>query len=99
MEFILCFSFLVILAGVGIGWYVMDGIPKAQKKAMVEGFGSLGDLRGKTLAQISAVVGKPSGRASIAGSKVTYSWSTRGYYVTLEFDGDICQGVVSEIEN
>ncbi len=86
-----------ILLGVFIGYWIIYGYPKSQANALRQKFVNLGTLQGKTRAQIEAVAGKPSSWASLIGNKSTYTWSTSRYHITLRFNGDICEGVTSEI--
>lgn len=97
LGIILCVSFFFILIGVGVGWYIIDGVPKAEARELQAKFISLGELRGKTYAQIVRVAGRPQSRAGIDDSRYSCSWNTQKYHITLQFNGDICEGVTSEI--
>jgi len=99
IEIIIGLSGCFVLIGVGIGWWILDGGPKQEARNLQNKFAGMGDLRGKTRAQIEAVVGKPQSWAAIAGTKSSATWNAKShrYLITLQFDGDICEGVTSEI--
>lgn len=97
MDIVILLSCIFILLGVGIGYLIIDGAPKAQARALQDKFVSLGDVRGKTYAQIVAVVGNPKSRSVIDGNVYSCSWNTQKYYITLQFNGDTCEGITSEI--
>ncbi|MCD7714800.1 MAG: hypothetical protein LUI08_07765 [Prevotella sp.] len=110
VGFTLLFGFyniLSLLIGFCIGGFagalVYASITMKQNM-LKQGFGKLGDLRGKTLDEITSVVGpynemKPctiTDRDNAPG--FFYTWCERNYLVTLLFDADkICIGVSREI--
>ena len=91
---ILCFF---VLVGVFIGYWILTGYPKQQARQLQQKFASLGNLKGKTRAQIESVVGKPNIWASIGADYTSCTWNTNRYHIMLQFKGDICEGVTSEI--
>lgn len=55
-----------------------------------------GELKGKTLSELTEVLGDPSGMSSVSGC-TTAEWSAGGYMVSLMFDDEgKCLGVLSE---
>jgi hypothetical protein len=56
-------------------------------------FQSLGDMTGKTLNEIVAVVGPPNARAVMAHNQILYQWHATGYHIAILFGAD--QTVVS----
>ena len=103
MEQIYILFFLGIIScavvfGVGPRWWFLDGQDRWAAYRLRTRFQILGDLRGKTLAEISAVVGKPNNVVPLPDNKFSYSWHDgHKYHITLRFKDDICQGVVSEL--
>jgi hypothetical protein len=98
MEFLgIGVLFLLFLLGVGIGWWIISGKPAADARALQNKFVSLGNVKGKTPTQIQQVVGPPKSWAAIGENRTSCSWNTQKYHVTLIFDGDVCEGVSSEI--
>jgi len=49
-------------------------------------FQSLGNVIGKTLDEIVAVVGPPNARAGLAHNEILYQWQATGYHVAIVFD-------------
>jgi len=96
LEFLICFIGFGLFLGVILGWWIIDGHPKAQTNALKQKFSSLGNLRGKTITQIEQVVGKPSTWYMVMDKRLCV-WQTQRYHITLVFNGDICEGVESEI--
>ena len=73
---------------------VVVRIPAASLNAK---FVKLGVLKGKTLAEITAVVGQPNAVSVNAEGITVRQWITPGYHIVLLFDeNDICLGVNSE---
>ena len=90
-------SFLLLMIGIAIGWWIISGKPAADARAMKSKFSSLGTIAGKSREEIERVVGGPSSWAAIGDGRTSYSWHMQKYYVTLIFKDDICEGVSSEI--
>ncbi len=88
---------LSVLAGIGIGWWIISGKPAADANALRNKFHSLGTVTGRTRKDIEAVVGPAKSWSSIGDNRFSYSWSTQKYYVTLIFKGDVCEGIDNEI--
>ncbi len=51
-------------------------------------FQSLGNMIGKTLDQVVAVVGPPNARAAIAHNQILYQWHAAGYHIAILFDAN-----------
>jgi hypothetical protein len=51
-------------------------------------FKSLGNMSGKTINEIVAVVGTPSSRSSMAFGQTLFQWQATGCHVALLFDQD-----------
>ena len=57
-------------------------------------FEQLGIIQGKTLAEITAVVGLPNSISAISEGKILRQWQATGYHIALLFDSnDICEGI------
>lgn len=91
------FPLILLLAGVAIGWWFISGKPAADARALKQKFGSLGVVKGKTLEEITRVVGNPKSIVAVGDGRVNYGWNVQKYYVTLVFEDNICQGIASEI--
>jgi hypothetical protein len=52
-------------------------------------FQSLGNVIGKTLDEIVAVVGPPNARAGMAQNKMLFQWHATGYHVAILFDDNL----------
>jgi hypothetical protein len=83
-----------------IGGLVIFGIISALVKApgnrLQQQFVSLGQLPGKTKAEIIAAVGQPSSMSATADGKVLLQWISTGYHIALLFDGESCLGITHE---
>lgn len=90
-------TFFGLIAGVLIGWWVIDGGPRQKAKQYHEKFISLGTLRGKTRTEIEKVTGQPSSWLSAGPNKIMCTYSVPRYLIILIYENDICEGVNSEI--
>jgi hypothetical protein len=97
LEIFLILSCGGLFLGVFLAYWIITGRPKAQARELQQKFFKLGDLREKTRTQIEVAVGKPNSWSSIGGNKVSCTWNTTRYHITLRFNGDVCEGVTSEI--
>jgi hypothetical protein len=87
-----------VVVGIGTRWWLVDGRSRWAANRLRRKFQNLGDLRGKTLAEITAAVGDPISFVLLPDNKASYSWDAgHRYHVVLRFQDDICQGVVGEI--
>jgi hypothetical protein len=59
-------------------------------------FSGMGTLRGRSRAEIEAVVGPPNSVSGLPGGKQLLQWQRPGYHIALRFDGDVCDGVTHE---
>ena len=57
---------------------------------------SLGHLIGKSRAEITAALGPHNAMQGIDEGKIIYTWARTGYFVTMRFKDDICEGIVAE---
>src|SRR5829696_6498691 len=73
--------------GIAIGWWILIGRAERQTRQIKRKFASLGRIKGKTLAEIEAVLGSPSSWSSLGNNRFCYSWSTKKYHTTLIFKG------------
>ena len=80
-----------------IGWWIVWGRAAADARELRRKFISLGTVAGKRLAQIEQAVGKPKSWTTIGQNRFHYRWSTQTYSVILTFQGDVCEGISSEI--
>ena len=70
---------------------LMVRIPGA---ALSKKFVALGELKGKTKAEIIAAVGNPSAISAAAEGKTLIQWRATGYHIALLFDtDDVCLGI------
>lgn len=83
-----------------VGGVILYGLMKAGVKsegnALAQKFGKLGNLQGKSRAEILAAVGPPSSQSTVAGGKTVIQWIKPGYHIALIFEGDNCLGVSHE---
>ena len=94
------FLILLVLAfpiGIAIGWWIFYGRPKQQAASLKNKFTSLGNLMGKTRAQIEGVVGAPDSWVAVDENKVNCTWRSSAYWLVLQFESDVCKGVVAEM--
>lgn len=59
-------------------------------------FISLGNMSGKTLDEITQVVGPPNSVSTITEGKVLYQWVTTNYHIALLFNEGLCEKITSE---
>jgi hypothetical protein len=81
---------------------VIGGVITGSINSMIRGkiertFRSLGMITGKQKQEIIDVVGPPTS-VSIVGSDLTLlQWETKYYNIVLRFNGDICEGVATDV--
>ena len=76
---------------------IMDAVIRIPGNALNEKFVSLGELKGKTYAEIEAVVGAPSSVSGMDEGKTLRQWMATGYHIALLFDkDDACLGITSQ---
>lgn len=78
-----------------IGFIILYCITKLKTPVnlLQQKFNSLGNLSGKTLAQITSVCGKPDFVLSNGNKPNIYIWTATGYSIELLFDeNNICLG-------
>lgn len=101
------FSKVGTMCGLGFGLFIgyfIAGLLTAKGNILREDFIAMGNLRGKTLDEITAKVGAPSAITSCTvaetgkpGSLCT--WAKSPYSITLLFDeNNVCLGVNNEIK-
>lgn len=96
MEY-LGFTILPLIGGI-ILYLIMGAAVKAPGASLNQKFVSLGTLKGKSLHEITSVVGSPSAVSSMGNGQTLRQWQATGYHIALLFDEkDICLGVSSEI--
>lgn len=83
--------------GIGTGWWLADGRFRLGAHSLRRKFQSLGDLHGKSMAEITAVAGQPKSAVPLGDNQANYSWDVPQYRMILQFKDDICQGVVWEM--
>lgn len=101
-------SAMAAFVGAGFGTflgYFFAGLVEAKKTLLKQGFAQLGNLRGRTLNDIVAVVGpykvfQPCTITDMDNAPgFFYTWQERGYMIVLLFDANnICIGVSKEID-
>ncbi len=90
-----------IFAGPLIGGFLLYGIIRAiilaPGEVLKQKFRDLGDLRGKSLEEIVAVVGTAQSLSGAADGRTIVQWMSAGYHIALIFDADAkCEGVSHE---
>jgi hypothetical protein len=89
---------LVFVAIVGLVLIAMisSGVT-AGGRGLQRKFQSLGTLKGRTEAEIVAVVGPPTSRGALPNGKRLLQWQRPGYHVALGFEANgVCYGVTHE---
>jgi hypothetical protein len=85
---------IILFAGILLYAITSAGV-RAPGKAMGNKFRSLGDMHGKTLQEIVAVVGDPISTADMGGDKTLYQWAASGFHIALLFSGQTCDSISS----
>ena len=75
---------------------VMRALTMAPGRRLQARFIAMGQLAGRTKAEIVATVGEPDAQTAMAGGKCLCQWLASGYHIALIFNGDICEGVSHE---
>ena len=90
--------FIVPIIG-GLIWYSLTNIAvKAPGHTLNQKFVSLGTLKGKTLDEITYVVGPANSVSAIGNGQTLRQWQATSYHIALLFDeNNVCLGVSSEI--
>lgn len=90
------FFWLVAAGGIVISLISVFSSPLSGARTLQRKFADLGDLRGKTRAEIISAVGPPNSVTAMADGALV-QWLTPGYHVALLFDdADVCLGVSHE---
>ena len=76
-------------------YYVIGGRGKSVRRK----FQQIGEVRGQTFEQLRAQAGKPRSDTNLADGVRIVVWGHTGYYVTLRFRNNICEGVTSEVNS
>jgi hypothetical protein len=95
--FLLAMISCPVVVGIGARWWLVDGRFRWVAHGLRRKFQNLGDVRGKCMAEITAVVGKPKSVIKLGDNQANYSWDVPQYQIILAFKDDICQGVVWEM--
>jgi hypothetical protein len=93
------FPLLLVGVGVWVGWWFLTGRYVSEARTLQQKFYNLNPLKGKTRTQIESVVGRPQSWAALGDNRTSCTWNSNGhrYMITLIFDGEVCEGVSSEI--
>jgi hypothetical protein len=60
----------------------------APGRALLGRFQRLGDMTGKTSADVIAMAGSPSSRSSIGNGQTLLQWQATGYHIAILFDSN-----------
>lgn len=69
--------------------------PRAAGDKLGKKFELLGELRGKSLADITSVAGDPISTANMGNGKTLYQWAAPSFRIALLFEGGKCIGISS----
>ncbi len=75
---------------------IISASVKAPGRSLNARFVALGQLKGKTKAEIVAAVGPPNSVSATAKGETLCQWMATGYHIALLFDGEACVGVSHE---
>jgi hypothetical protein len=89
--------FILPLIGGLVLWLVIGAAVRSPGKALQRKFVSLGNMKGKSLSEISAVVGSPNAISARSDGGSLRQWQATGYHIALIFDAEnICQGITHQ---
>lgn len=88
----------LIVSGVSVLLIVISTMVNgASGGSLQRKFVKLGNLRGRTYAEIASVVGAPNAVSQTGDGGTLKQWITSGYHIALLFDANnVCQGISSE---
>jgi hypothetical protein len=88
----------IVMALIGglVLFAVISTLVKAPGNVLQQKFRGLGQLPGKTKAEIIAAVGPPNSVSAAANGKTLLQWIIPGYHVALLFEGEACLGITHE---
>lgn len=86
----------VAIPAIAIGVTVMLIVGRLRGVQLRQKFIYLGELRGRTLEEITREVGSPSSRTALTGNAELFQWARPGYHIALIFSDGTCQGVQHE---
>lgn len=98
----LFFIVIAVLGGISaILYYVADMLKISGTSSLIKNFGSLGNMTGKSKAEIISVVGRPQSISSMGNGQTLLQWqqtsSANAYHIAILFDeNDIFAGISSE---
>jgi hypothetical protein len=86
----------VIFVGVFVGGIVLYAIQKAAVtapgRALHQKFVALGQVPGKSMAEIVSAVGQPTTTSALADGRVLLQWQAMGCHMAMAFKDDVCEG-------
>lgn len=85
-----------LIGSVILGGIITAAINAAKGGELQSKFAGMGDLMGKSKAEILGIVGPPSAVSSIGDDLTLLQWQVEGYHVALRFRGELCEGVTHE---
>ena len=78
--------FIIMLFGSLILYAFIRAAVRAPGQALGKKFQSLGQMEGKSLDEICAVVGQPTSMSAVGNGKTLYQWMESGFHIAILFD-------------
>ena len=86
----------IVVVFVGILLYaIINASTRSGGRALGRKFELLGDMKGKTLQEITKAVGDPIATSNVGNGKTLYQWAAPGYRIALLFEGDKFDDIAS----
>lgn len=79
-----------------VGGIISAGFTAAEGAALQRAFAALGEMTGKTKAEIIAAVGPPNSISELAGGETLLQWQSAGYHIAIRFQGEVFAGISHE---
>jgi hypothetical protein len=89
-------EFVLLIVGGLVLYAIISALVRVPGQNLGTKFVKLGQLKGKTKAEIVAAVGPPNAVSVAAGGKTLCQWMATGYHIALLFDDELCEGVTHE---
>ena len=90
MEFI-----LPLVGGIGL-YFVIQYVVKTPGRLLKANFEKLGNVVGKTKAEIESVVGPAKTVSGQPEGKVLLQWLASGFHIALLMKDDVCEGITHQ---
>jgi cobalamin biosynthesis protein CobD/CbiB len=84
--------FIGAIFGAAILYAIQKAAITAPGRALHRKFVELGQVPGKSMAEIIAKVGQPTTSSALPNGRVLLQWQATGCHMAMSFNGEVCEG-------